>query len=289
VARVHNGIITNIHSTYRRLEMELEGKIALVTGAGRGIGKGIALTFAKEGADVVVNDIDGRTAEATASEVRALGRKSMAIQADVAKADEVNRMVGRILQEWGGVDILVNNAGFGNPLLVEDMTVADWHSVLGVILDGAFNCSKAVIEAMKNRGGGKIINIASLAAKKISLGNCVAYTTGKSGILGFTRHLAFEVGPYKINVNAISPGATLTPMVENSPVHLRLKETNPLKDICRPEDIAEAAVFLASKRSKMITGITIDVDAGEFIVGQNWEGYVKRRKEEFARRQKARA
>jgi NAD(P)-dependent dehydrogenase (short-subunit alcohol dehydrogenase family) len=285
---VHNGIIQNVLRGYRRPEMELEGKIALVTGAGRGIGKGIALTFAKEGADVVVNDVDGGTAEATASEVRALGRRSIAIQADVSKEDDVNRMVGRILQEWGGVDILVNNAGFGNPLLVEDMTLADWHSVLGVILDGAFNCSKAVIETMKNRGGGRIINIASLAAKKISLGNDVTYTTAKSGILGFTRHLAFEVGPYKINVNAISPGATLTPAVEKSPVHLRLKETNPLRDICRPEDIAEAAVFLASKRSKMITGIAIDVDAGEFLVGQDWEGYVKRRKEEFAKRQKAR-
>ena len=135
----------------------------------------------------------------------------MAIQADVSKEDEVNQMVERILQEWGGVDILVNNAGFGNPLLVEDMTEADWHSVLGVILDGAFFCSKAVIETMKNRGGGKIINIASLAAKKMSLGNCVAYTTAKSGILGFTRHLAFEIGPYKINVNAISPGGDQDP------------------------------------------------------------------------------
>jgi NAD(P)-dependent dehydrogenase (short-subunit alcohol dehydrogenase family) len=268
--------------------MELEGKIALVTGAGRGIGKGIALTFAKEGADVAVNDVDAGNAEATAAEVKALGRRSMAIQADVSKEVEVNQMVERILQEWGGVDILVNNAGFGNPLLLEDMTEADWHSVLGVILDAAFYCSKAVIETMKNRGGGKIINIASLAAKKMSLGNCVAYTTAKSGILGFTRHLAFEVGPYKINVNAISPGGTLTPAVQKSPVHLRLKETNPLKDLCRPEDIAEAAVFLASKRSKMITGVTLDVDAGEPLVSQDWEGYVKRRKEEFAKRQKAR-
>ena len=268
--------------------MELEGKIALITGAGRGIGKGIALTFAKEGADVAVNDIDAGNAEATASEVKALGRRSMAIQADVSKEVEVNQMVGRILQEWGGVDILVNNAGFGNPLLLEDMTEAEWHSVLGVILDAAFYCSKAVIQTMKSRGGGKIINIASLAAKKMSLGNCVAYTTAKSGILGFTRHLAFEVGPHKINVNAISPGGTLTPAVQKSPVHLRLKETNPLKDLCRPEDIAEAAVFLASKRSKMITGITMDVDAGEPLVSQDWEGYVKRRKEEFAKRQKAR-
>jgi NAD(P)-dependent dehydrogenase (short-subunit alcohol dehydrogenase family) len=268
--------------------MELQGKIALVTGSGRGIGKGIALTFAREGADVAINDVNITTAEETAAEVRALGRRSVAIQADVSRQDEVNRMVGRIVKEWGGIDILVNNAGFGNPLLVEDMTEADWHSVLGVILDGAFFCSKAVIETMKKRGGGKIINIASLAARKMSLGNCVAYTTGKSGILGFTRHLAFEVGPHKINVNAICPGGTLTPAVEHSPVHLKLKDSNPLKDLCRPEDIAEAAVFLASNRSKMITGISVDVDAGEPLVGQDWEGYVKRRKEEFAKRQKTR-
>ena len=267
--------------------MELEGKIALVTGAGRGIGKGIALTFAREGADVAIDDIDPETAEATASEVRALGRRSMAIRADVAKEDEVNRMVERIIREWGGVDILVNNAGFGNPLMLEDMTEADWHSVLGVILDAAFYCSRAVIATMKNRGGGKIINIASLAAKKMSLGNCIAYTTGKSGILGFTRHLAYEIGPYGINVNAICPGGTLTPMVQGSPVHLKLKETNPLRDLCRPEDIAEAALFLASKRSKMITGAALDVDAGEPLVSQDWEGYVKRRKEELARRKQS--
>jgi NAD(P)-dependent dehydrogenase (short-subunit alcohol dehydrogenase family) len=270
------------------LNMELEGKIALVTGAGRGIGKGIALAFAKEGADVAVNDINLATAESSASEVKALGRRSMAIKADVSKQDQVNQMVERMIREWGRIDILVNNAGFGNPLLVEDMTEADWHSVLGVILDGAFYCSKAVIETMRNQGGGRIINIASLAAKKMSLGNCVAYTTAKSGILGFTRHLAYEIGPYKINVNSICPGGTLTPAVQGSPVHLKLKESNPLRDLCRPEDIAEAAIFLASKRSKMITGTTIDVDAGEPLVSQDWDGYVKRRKEEFARRKQNR-
>lgn len=156
--------------------MELEGKIALVTGAGSGIGKAIALTFAKEGADVAVNDVDIGNAEATASEVKALGRRSIAVRADVSKEDEVNRMVERILGEWGGVDILVNNAGSGNQLLLEDMTAADWHRVMGVNLDGTFYCSKAVIKTMKSRGGGKIIIISSLAARKMSLSNCVACT-----------------------------------------------------------------------------------------------------------------
>src|SRR4030042_6932069 len=115
----------------------------------------------------------------------------MAIKADVSVEDEVNQMVERVIREWGGVDILVNNAGGGNRLMVEDMTAADWHRVLGINLDGTFYCSKAVLETMKNRGGGKIINIASLAARKMSMGNCVAYTASKSGILGFTPHLAF--------------------------------------------------------------------------------------------------
>lgn len=194
--------------------MELESKIPLVTGAGDGIGKGIALTFAKEGADVAVNDMNLETAEATASEVKALGRRSMAIKADISVQDEVNQMVDWVIREWGGIDILVNNAGVGNLLMVEDMTAADWHHVLGVNLDGVFYCSKAVLEAMKNRGGGRIINIASMAARKMSIGSCVAYKTSKSGLLGFTRHLAFEVGPYKINVNAICPGGTLTAKIK---------------------------------------------------------------------------
>jgi len=271
--------------------MELEGKIALVTGAGRGIGRGIALTFAKEGADVAVNDVDAATAESTAQEVGALGRRAMAVPADVADEDQVNRMVERIIKEWGGIDILVNNAGVGNQLMVEDMTAADWRRVMGVNLDGQFYCAKAVLETMKGRGGGKIINISSLAARKMSIGNCAAYTASKSGILGLTRHLAFEVGPYKINVNAILPGLTLTPMVQKSATHENVQsymDRFPLKDVNRPEDIANTAVFLASNRSRTITGAAIDVDAGESVVNQDWEGYVQKRKEAFAKRQKAR-
>jgi NAD(P)-dependent dehydrogenase (short-subunit alcohol dehydrogenase family) len=267
--------------------MELEGKIAIVTGAGSGIGKAIALTFAREGADVAVNDVRLETAEVTASEVSVLGRRSMAIKADVSVQDEVNQMVEQVIREWAGVDILVNNAGTGNQLLIEDMTAADWHRVMGVNLDGQFYCSKAVLQTMKEQGGGKIINISSLAARKMSIGNCAAYTASKSGILGLTRHLAFEVGPYKINVNAILPGLTLTSMAKHSATPDSMQtymDRFPLKDICKPEDIANAALFFASDKSRMITGATIDVDAGESVVNQDWEGYVKRRKEAFLKR-----
>ncbi len=264
--------------------MELEGKIALVTGAGQGIGQAIALTFAREGAAVVVNALHRDKAEAVASEVRTLGRRSMAVGADVSSKDEVDRMVKQVIREWGGIDILVNNAGIGNARMVEDMTAEEWHHVLGVNLDGTFYCCRAVIETMQRRGGGKIVNISSSAAKSMSVHSCAAYTASKAGILGFTRHLAFEVGPYHINVNAICPATTLTPKVQATPEQIKsMKDEMPLKDLSTAQDIADAALFLASDRSRMITGTTIDVDAGASLVNQDWEGYVKRRKEAFAR------
>lgn len=264
--------------------MELKNKIAIVTGAGRGMGEAIALTFAREGADVVVNDINLANAKKTASGVQALGRRAMAIQADVSSETEVNQMVERVIREWGGVDILVHNAGIGNTRLTTDLTEKEWHNVIGVNLDGAFFLSKAVIEPMKSRGGGKIVIIASLAAKKVTLASCIAYTSSKSALLGFTRHLAFEVGPYKINVNAICPGVTLTPKVKTSPEEAqRMKDSMPLRDVCVPQDIADAVLFLASSKSRQITGTSLDVDSGESVACQSWEAFVKRRQEAFAK------
>jgi 3-oxoacyl-[acyl-carrier protein] reductase len=268
--------------------MELKGKIALVTGAGQGIGQAIALTFAREGADVVVNALHQEKAEAVASEIRESGRRSIAIGADVSNKGEVDRMVERVIREWGGIDILVNNAGIGNTRMVEDMTDEEWHHVLGVNLDGTFYCCQAVIETMKRRGGGKMINISSSAAKGMSVHSCAAYTSSKAAILGFTRHLAFEVGPYHINVNAICPATTLTPKVQATPEQIKsMKDKMPLKDLSNAQDVADTALFLASDRSRMITGISIDVDAGASVVNQDWEGYVKRRKEAFARSEPA--
>jgi NAD(P)-dependent dehydrogenase (short-subunit alcohol dehydrogenase family) len=264
--------------------MKLKNKIAIVTGAGQGMGKAIALTFAGEGADVAVNDINRVNIENTAVEIRTLGSRSIAVQADVSSEDAVNRMVEQVIREWGGVDILVHNAGIGNTRMVEDMTEREWHHVLGVNLDGAFFCSKAVLQSMKDRGGGKIVFVASMAAKSMSIAACAAYTSSKAAILGFSRHLAFEVGPYKINVNAICPGGTLTPKFRVTPEELqRSKDNVPLRDICTPQDMANAVLFLVSDDSRMITGTTIDVDAGQSLVHQPWESYVKKRKEAFAR------
>ena len=261
--------------------MELRQKIALVTGAGQGIGKAIALGLAREGVDVAVNDLDLHLAESTAKEIKAIGPKAIAIQANVAVESEVVAMVAKVVSEWGGIDILVNNAGIGRRMMVEDMDKAEWDRVIDVNLGGVFNCSRTVIPTLKARRGGKIINIASLAGKTMSYHGGADYTASKAAVLGFTRHLAFELGPYGINVNAICPGVTMTPLVESSSTpEMRelVRSRTPLKDLVKPEDIANAVVFLASEKARMITGSTIDVDGGISLGLQDWETYVRTRK-----------
>jgi len=268
--------------------MELDGKIALVTGAGGGgggsMGKGIALCFAREGADIAVNDIDPEMVENTAAEVRALGRRAMTVVADVTSETEVNRMVGRIIEEWGGIDILVNNVGHGLPIMVEDMTADDWHFDLAKNLDAPFFCSRAVIPTMRSRGGGKIITIASMAGKRISAMAGASYTASKAGVLGFTRHLAYEVGPYHINVNAICPAAVMSSYRQVPQEQLDgMTKRIPIRRVTMSEDIGEVALFLASERSRTITGIAIEVEGGTSVALQDWDSYVKQKKEWLAK------
>jgi NAD(P)-dependent dehydrogenase (short-subunit alcohol dehydrogenase family) len=263
--------------------MEFEGKTALVTGAagmGNGQGKAFALAFAAAGADVAVNDLDLARVEATAREIRNLGRRSVAIKADVSDEIEVNQMVKRVIAELGGIDILVNNAGFGYPILVEDMTAAHWRRTIAVNLDGVFFCSKAVIPVMKKRGGGRIINIASPAGKSMTVNGCAAYTSAKAGVMGFTRHLAFEVGPYNITVNSVCPGMIVGGENTPQPDAIRkMKESALLGDISTPRDTANVVLFLASDKARLITGTNLD--AYPVIPGgkEHWESFVKRRKE----------
>ncbi|MBI1959198.1 MAG: SDR family oxidoreductase, partial [Candidatus Rokubacteria bacterium] len=194
--------------------MEQQGKVALVTGAGQGIGRGCALGLAREGADVAVNDLDEERARTVAEEVRALGRRAVVVTANVADESQAHAMVARAVAELGGLDLLVNNAGFGRPLLVEDMSHAEWDKIVDVNLGGTFNCSRAAIRPMRERGGGRIVNIASLAAKRMSYFGGADYTASKAGVLGFTRHLAFELARERITVNAVCPGLTITPLVQ---------------------------------------------------------------------------
>jgi 3-oxoacyl-[acyl-carrier protein] reductase len=220
------------------------------------------------------------------AEIRETGSRAMAVMASVADEAEVKKMAERIVVEWGGIDILVNNAGVTNHLLIEDTEGKEWERVLSVNLSGAFNCSKAVVPSMKKRGGGRIINIVSYSGERMTMIGGVSYTSSKSGIWGLTRQLSFELGPYQITVNGISPGNVITPMLKSGTTPERLEEMKkwyPLRNMPTPEDIADAAVFLASDCARMITGINLAVDGGVTVpiaIGVDWDTYVRVKKEE---------
>ena len=257
----------------------MSSKIALVTGAGRGIGKAIALALAKEGVATAVNAIHLAGIQATAAEIEALGQRSMAIPCDVADYHGVKKMVDQIVASWGGIDILVNNAGVAKNKMWEDTEKADWDRVISVNLGSVLNCSKVVVKTMKQRGGGCIINVASMAGKTISDAASPDYTASKAGIIAFTRQLAFELGPYNIRVNAICPGTVKTAMAEMAPeVEKKLVSLIPLRRFPSPEEVAYVVTFLASDKAAMITGTTIDIDGGQRLGFLDWETYVKLRK-----------
>jgi 3-oxoacyl-[acyl-carrier protein] reductase len=231
-------------------------------------------------------------AEATADEVIALGRRALAVPASVADESEVKNMTERIVTEWGGIDILVNNAGATSCLLIEDMEKSEWDRVLSVNLNGVFHCCQAVLPVMKQRGGGRIINIISYSGARMTMIGGVHYTSSKAGILGLTHQLSFEFGPYNITVNGISPGNVITPMLKSGTTPERLEEMRklyPLRELPTPEDVADAAVFLASSRARMITGVNLEVDGGITVpiaIGVDWDMYVSVKKE-AARKRKA--
>jgi len=254
------------------MDLGLKGKVALVTGAGsqKGFGKAIALTLAKEGCDVIACDIDLEGAEKTSSEIKSLGRKSIALKMDVTDVNEVNRAVQSALEKFKKIDILMNNAGATSPIVpLAEKPQEQIDMDININLKGVINCTKAVIPQMLSRKSGKIVNIASIGARK-GAPNTAIYSASKAGVVGFTQALATELAPSGIIVNSVSPGLGLGTNFGggNHPAYFVEKEKNniPLKRITEPQDIANVAVFLASDVSEDVVGQNIGVDGGLSLV-----------------------
>ncbi|MBW1828796.1 MAG: 3-oxoacyl-ACP reductase FabG [Deltaproteobacteria bacterium] len=246
--------------------MRLENKVAVVTGAGRGIGRAVAIAFAQEGADVLVNYVsNSQTADETVAEIEKLGRKAVAVKADVASTEDAKNMIETAVKELGGVDILVNNAGVSIPSMFLKMTEEQWDRIINIHLKGTFTCAQAAALHMKGQKSGKIINVISTAGIFGTVGQ-INYASAKAGIIGFTKSASRELGRYNINVNAISCGVIKTDMTQKVQSDEKLaavyKQRIQLGRFGETEEVAKAFVFLASDDASYITGQVIPVDGG---------------------------
>ena len=241
--------------------MDLSGKVAMVTGSARGIGREIALRLAEAGATVVVSDV--ADAEPVAEEIRKEGRQSLAVTADVSSASDVATMVAKAVEKFGRIDILVNNAGIARDQLLLRMSDEDWDAVLNVNLKSVFLCSRAVLRHMVRQRWGRIISISSIVGIVGNPGQA-NYASAKAGIIGFTKTLAREVGSRGITVNAIAPGFIATKMTEQLSEEQKgeMLKRIPLGFLGTPRDVAEAVAFLASEEARYITGQVLGVDGG---------------------------
>ena len=236
-----------------------------MTGAGRGIGCAIAIELARQGAHVVLNDVDLQSAESVAEEVEQMGRQSLAVRADVSSEEEVDRMVRQAVEHFSRIDILVNNAGIVTTGPVTEITSETWDRTLAVNLKAVFLCSKSVFPVMMGQSDGRIINIASVAGKRGGgLHGNSCYAAAKGGVIAFTKSLAREGGSYNIRVNAITPALIKTDMLESLPQDKleAILQSLPLRRMGRAEDVAAAVCFLASDASSFMTGEIMDVDGG---------------------------
>ena len=246
--------------------MRLKDKVAVVTGAGRGIGRAVAIAFAREGADVLVNYVtNSATADEVVAEVENLGRRAIAVKADVASTADAQNMIETAVKELGGLDILVNNAGVSIPAMLLKMTEDQWDRVLNIHLKGTFTCTQAAALHMKEQKSGKIINVISTAGLFGTIGQ-INYASAKAGIIGFTKSASRELGRYNINVNAISCGVIKTDMTQKLQSDSKLtkiySQRIQLGRFGEPDEVACCFVFLASSESSYITAQVIPVDGG---------------------------
>jgi NAD(P)-dependent dehydrogenase (short-subunit alcohol dehydrogenase family) len=256
-------------------KFSLQGKVAIVTGGGRGIGKAVAQGFAKAGAKVAITSRKINDLEAAGAEIRSFGGEALPVQAHLAKAEEINRMVATVLDRFGRVDILVNNAGTSPAMgSVLDSDERLWDTVINLNLKGLYYTSQAVARVMKKQGGGRIINVASIDGFKPEPGVSI-YSISKAGVRMVTQAFAAELAPYNIRVNAIAPGPISTKMLDSHWLHLPPEEAQkakealgrltPLGRVGEPEEIAGAAIYLASDASSYTTGAEIVIDGGVLL------------------------
>ncbi|MDQ7779944.1 MAG: 3-oxoacyl-ACP reductase FabG [Planctomycetota bacterium] len=247
--------------------MELTGKTAIVTGGSRGIGAAIALDLAANGADVAINfRRQANDANAVVEKIQGIGRKGLAVQADVGSLADAEKMTRVVQEKLGGVHILVCNAGVNRDAVIWKMTEADWDEVIATNLKGYFNYVRAVAPLFKEQKQGKIINITSINGMRGKFGQS-NYSAAKAGIIGFTKSVARELGKFNVNVNAVAPGLIETDMVKNAPPEIREKALADilLGRIGRPEEVANVVTFLASDKARHITGEVIKVDGGQYL------------------------
>jgi meso-butanediol dehydrogenase/(S,S)-butanediol dehydrogenase/diacetyl reductase len=253
----------------------LGGRVAIVTGAGQGIGHATALALADAGADVAVADIDGAAAEKTAAGITARGRRSLAIATDVGDLASIDRLVGQVAATFGRIDVLVNNAGVTRRAYIMDLTEADWDRIMRVNGKGVFFCLQRVAREMIPRRSGAIVNIASIAGKGYAGASNAIYAGSKGAVIGMTRLAALQLARHNITVNAICPGTTVTALSSDNLAHRAREEGVTVEEMARrrnaaiplgrpndPEDIAALAVFLASPGARNITGQSLNVDGG---------------------------
>ena len=245
------------------------GKIAIVTGAARGMGYAVAKRLAAGGASVVINDVNAEAAARAASDLHALGHAALAVPGDVTSGYDVGQLVARAADHYGEVHILINNAGILRPTPVIDIQEDEWDLVVNVNLKGTYLCSRAVLPGMQKTGWGRIVNFSSTAGKNVSTVGGAHYTAAKAGILGFTRHLAKEVARYGITVNAVCPGLIDTEMVRSTISAERAQayaDSFPIKRLGEPFEVAELVAFLASERAAYITGASLDINGGDLMI-----------------------